>query len=117
MLGLRPAPIDDDTTPTWTLGSPPGSASRTCMNTGKFAVSLFCSGVIDEESSTMKRMSRLRFTACWMMAFSSRLGHGVGCSSRFVLHAQSAESEPASANQRARRTFDEARDETCVEVM
>src|SRR5262245_33639670 len=45
-----PAPISDEITPTWMLGSPPGSPLSTSMNIGKFVSRFACDMRIDDES-------------------------------------------------------------------
>src|SRR6185436_1164877 len=56
-----PAPMSDETTATWMLGKPPGSAFSASMNIGKFVVRFACCRRIDDELSTMNSTSRLRF--------------------------------------------------------
>src|SRR6187549_4008938 len=62
VLGSQPlpAPMSDDTTATWTLGSPPGSALSALMKAGKFRRRLACDFSIDDESSTRNRRSTSR---------------------------------------------------------
>src|SRR5579871_2714230 len=53
------APMSEETTATWMFGSPLGRFWRTVMNPGSWASILACNEVIDDELSTMNRMSRL----------------------------------------------------------
>src|SRR5882724_6371770 len=103
MFGLRPAPIEEETTPMWTFGSPPGSAFKTFMKTGNWAVSFVWIGCIDDELSTMNTMSMFRFTACRNRSFVVAAGAGSGFASRRALHAHSAGIAAASTTQRAAR--------------
>src|SRR5665213_1380758 len=52
------APKSEETTATWMFGSPFGRFSSTVMNPGSWASIFICSWVIDDELSTMIRMSR-----------------------------------------------------------
>src|SRR6266404_5898552 len=97
--GLRPAPIEEETTPMCTFGKPPGSPFKTSMKTGNWAVSFVWIGLIEVELSTMKTMSRFRLMACWNRSLVFDEGAGSGFASRRALHAQSAGIAAASTTQ------------------
>jgi hypothetical protein len=71
------------------------------MKTGKFVVSLFMSGFIDNESSTMNKMSMSRLTVSWKEAVSTRVGVDTGASRRLALQAHTTGNAASSAAQRA----------------
>ena len=50
--------MSDETTATWMFGRPFGKPASIVMNDGSCVSIFICSGVIDDELSTMNRMSR-----------------------------------------------------------
>src|SRR5581483_7469209 len=95
MVLSDPTPMSEVTTAMCTLGRratpfSSGICDSTLMNCGKLRVRLACDVSIEDELSTMKRMSMLRFAVTWKLAWKVCVGLIAGFSSERDVHAHSA---------------------------
>src|ERR1022692_2987355 len=97
------APMSADTTATRTLGRPIGSACRTCMKVGSCRRSFCCMVVIDDELSTMNRMSMSLLTFSVTLLAKTRVGVTTGASMDREVQAQTAGTAAARPAQRNAR--------------
>src|SRR3954468_3214199 len=82
-----------------------GTAFSGSMNDPNCATSLFCSGAIDDELSTMNKTSSLLTSDAVKVWLPTRDGSGVGATNELALHAQmSGNPAPISAQRKRDHT-------------
>ena len=98
-----PAPMSDEMTATWMLGSPWGALCNVVMNVGKLRFRLSCDSRIDDESSTRNNMSTFRLIVCWKFLPKVISGFSSGVSRLRAWHAHSTGTTAARPTQRSTR--------------